>query len=129
MAGHPEGGNCLAACLASLLEVDLKVIPRTTEADRESWVNYWPTIGDFLAERNLALLRIPARSDIWVAPTSADEPGALYIAGGPGPRGFDHSVLMSEGDVLAHDPHPEGCGLLEVWDRSFLVPAMRKGAP
>jgi hypothetical protein len=129
MAGHPEGGNCLAACLASLLEMDLEAVPWTTAVDRESWVDYWPAVGDFLAARGLALLRIPASSDMWVAPTSADEPGALYIAGGPGPRGFDHSVLMSDGDVLVHDPHPEGDGLLNVRDRSFLVPAMRKGAP
>jgi len=42
------------------------------------------------------------------------------IAGGPGPRGCDHCVLMRDGK-LVHDPHPEGGGLMSVADVTLIV--------
>lgn len=124
---HPAGGDCFAACLATILDVELAAVPAPTVADRETegtWLDYWPRLADFLASHGLTVLLVTGEASIWT-PTAlaADGPGALYIAGGPGPRGVDHSVVMSEGDVLAHDPHPDGGGLLEVRSRSYLVKA------
>lgn len=59
---HVEGkppGNCFAACIASILGVPLKIVPQPTEADRESWENYWPRVAAFLWNHGLALVHMP----------------------------------------------------------------------
>lgn len=113
-------GNCLAACLASLLELPLEQVPALEDAG-ERWFNvmyeflqahgcdyrgtkytgpssnrFW---WEFLLERNIGI-------------------DGYFIVGGKSPRAWvvrGHAVIYKDG-VMVHDPHPSGAGLLEVED-------------
>ena len=97
-------GNCFAACLASLLDVPLWMVPPFEQMwGRDDWrlrVNQW-------LERffKMTLVRrvdhVPAELPVF------------YIASGRSPRGVYHSVIFSHGQ-LAHDPHFSDAGVEEV---------------
>lgn len=105
-------GNCFPACLASLLEVPLWMVPPFDQMfARESWGK---RRGEWLAKMfNLDFVR-----------TSGHEVAQMpefYIANGLSPRGVMHSVIYSAGQ-LVHDPHPIGGGISEVEYTFHLVP-------
>ena len=110
--GLPDG-NCLTACLASLLELQDVDLPSLMRED--DWVG--------AANRWLRDLGQPWRVlCVRVAPDSIHElDGVLVIASGPGPRGFDHAVVWRDGQ-LVHDPHPDDGGIASVTDYVLLVP-------
>jgi hypothetical protein len=126
---HPAGADCFAACLATILDVELADVPAPTVADRETEgtrIDCWARLADYLEEIGLTILQVSGNARLWtpLALAADDSRCVYYVACGPGPRGVDHAVVMGEGDVLAHDPHPDGGGLLEVRDRSYLVVTM-----
>lgn len=100
-AGH--NGNCYAACLASMLDLPLWMVPAfeemagTWRARTDEWLGR--CFGLRLAERGPE-----------IDPASLPE---FYIANGPSPRGVKHSVIYSKGH-LAHDPHPSNAGIASV---------------
>lgn len=47
-------------------------------------------------------------------------PNCYYMAWGQSPRGYEHSVLYYNGE-LAHDPHPDNTGLVQVEDIAYCV--------
>lgn len=114
----PDGihnGNCYAACLASLLDLPLWMVPPFEEMfGRGDWFS---RTGEWLGR--MFRLRI-VRSQ-------GHDPAALpefYIANGPAERGVHHSVIYRAGE-LAHDPHFSGGGLLNVewtWHLEPLTP-------
>ena len=104
---HPEGihnGDCYAACLASLLDLPLWMVPPFEQMFGR---------GDWRMRTDLWLKRFfgleLARSDghKW------QELPEFYMANGPAARGVDHSTIYSRG-ALVHDPHPSKGGLVEV---------------
>lgn len=110
----PDGihsGNCFAACLASLLDLPLWMIPPF----EEMFVRHcWADRRDEWLRRmfGLALERVTGH------PTDSAE---FYIANGRSARGVHHSVIYSRG-ALAHDPHPSGAGIEAVEWVWFLRP-------
>lgn len=99
-----HNGNCFGACLASLLDLPLWMVPPFEDMfGRSDWrerVDEWLT-----RMLGLELVR-----------TDGHEPGALpelYIASGLSPRGVRHSVIYRRG-ALVHDPHPSGAGIAAV---------------
>lgn len=92
-------GNCLNACVASLLELPLGVdgVPEDKEALR-AW----------LLDRDMGIL--------WVHGTAMTWPGAgsFHIASGRSPRtpGIHHAIVCDfdpSGHLrYVHDPHPDG---------------------
>lgn len=101
----PMRGNCRAACVASLLEVPLWMVPPIEDMrgdlQEERW-NEW-------VQRMFGLAFVR---------THGHEPARLpeyYIACGPSPRGggIYHAVVYRGGE-LAHDPHPSGAGVESV---------------
>ena len=89
-------GDCLRACICSLLEISDEGVPNFVE-DKQ----YPVQLVNFLKEKGFRLR--------WVE----EEPKDIeyYMAFGTGPRGFRHAVIYSKGK-LVHDPHPEGGGLM-----------------
>ncbi len=109
-----EGGNCLAACVASILEISIEVLPdfHAIHASGESW---WNALVWTLRGRGWEVVLMAHCADL-VAP-----PG-YHIAGGTTDRTEvpgGHYVVCLDGE-LAHDPHPEGdppglTGPVEEW--------------
>ena len=115
--GLPDG-NCLAACVASLLELPLAEVPHFAgerwRADLDEW----------LRARGLwALMFVPgaatslAEASAWLDATVS----GFCIVSGQAARGLLHATVWRGGD-LVHDPHPDRAGLLDVEDVIVLVP-------
>lgn len=104
----PEEGNCLTACVASLLDLAIEDVPFTgaDAAWREQFDAFCLSLGLQLRGRG------PRR------------PYAGYaIACGQSPRfeNAGHAVVVLDG-VLAHDPHPDRTGITEVWEYFAIAP-------
>ncbi len=110
--GKPHG-NCFAACVASILELPLHVVPNVMRFD--DWferVNWW------LRRRGLFLIEMNWWDPYFVKRYYRDE---FFIASGPAARGVDHCVIY-RGTELAHEPHPDRTGLIgDPKTLSFLV--------
>lgn len=117
-ADAPMRGNCRAACVASILEIPLWMIPAIEDMrgdlQEERW-NEW-------IERLFGLEFVRTQG-------AEPPPTEFYIACGPSPRGngdIYHSVVYS-GGVLAHDPHPSGSDVRAVEWTWHLRPINPKG--
>lgn len=47
-----------------------------------------------------------------------DHPGELYMACGQSPRDVSHVVIYKDGEMY-HDVHPDGDGLIKLWDTPY----------
>ena len=97
-------GNCFAACLASLLDLPLWMVPPFEQMfGRSEWRL---RVQDWLIR--FFRVRMIRRSDH--DPSNLPE---FYIANGLSARGVHHSVIYRRGE-LAHDPHYSNDGIKSV---------------
>jgi hypothetical protein len=90
----PSHGNCISACVASILEVPIETVPFFVDENwRERFVGW-------LAARGLAATELE------------NPPPGFSIAFGPSTRlaGRGHACVARDG-VIVHDPHPSRAGL------------------
>ena len=132
-------GDCLSACLASLLELEIGQVPKFRRDHGPA--KMMPAARAWLREKiDLSLICV----DLENVPVKllAAAPGQLCIAAGRGPLrgGLPHAVVgrLSDGGrafEMVHDPHPSGRGIAgkplalyflvpidpvgRIWDRSF----------
>jgi hypothetical protein len=113
-------GNCLAAAIATLLELPLEDVPNFSaiegtkldlpsehKAEEDgSDMAWFKAVEDFLAARDLAVVVWEWKHSPYV------QPGTPALLHGKSPRGdFLHTVVAiadSERWVYVHDPHPDG---------------------
>jgi hypothetical protein len=105
--GH--NGNCFAACIASLMDIPLWMVPPFEEAfGRNEWyedrANEW-----FKRMFNLKMVKYEGHK-LELLPE-------FYVASGKSPRGVQHATIWSNG-VMVHDPHFSDGGILSV-DRTW----------
>jgi len=88
-------GNCISACVASILEMPIEAVPFFVD---EHW---WPRFLGWLAERGLTATEI-----------AGGLPSGFTIALGPSTRlaCSGHACVAFNG-VIVHDPHPSREGL------------------
>ena len=109
--GDPKTtGNCTAACIASMLELNLADVPNFAVRPEGEW---WPWMLQWLTDRGWYAIAFPGHFPY---------PG-YYLVSGNSPRGdFKHLVVYCAGE-LVHDPHPSGAGIDgEPIDQWLLVP-------
>jgi hypothetical protein len=110
-----EEGNCFAACLATLLEVSIGIVPNFLGDD---WFDQYVA---WLAPYNLGLFSFRvAQAYHW--PWYMDYAG-YAILGGASPRlpGSFHAVIVRKGEII-FDPHPKRhMGIGEHHDITFIV--------
>jgi len=99
----PQRGNCLTACLASLLDIPLWMVPAFEDMRGDL---YQARIEEWLS-RLFGVRFVDSRD------RKVDVLPEYYIANGPSPRGVHHSVIYRAGE-LVHDPHPIGGGIAAV---------------
>jgi len=89
-------GDCLRACVCSLLEISDEEVPNFAE-DKD----YPLQLINFLKKRGYKTMY------------SKQEPINIdyYMAWGISPRGLNHSVIYHNGK-LVHDPHMDGGGIV-----------------
>lgn len=116
--GSP-GGNCLQACLASVLELPLDDVPDFCnehpgeDEDASRWIK---ELAAWLEGYELTCLVANMHEGILPWWTTL-----YWIAGGKTHRRGYHSVVY-KGQELAHDPHPDKVGLKAVEDAVLLLP-------
>ncbi len=114
-----RNGNCLAACLASLLETEIGFIPEFTD---EHWME---ELAEFLGAMDLIYVRVPVEDPMVQAMLGT---GTTYhVIEGISPRGGRHAVVGRNG-FTAFDPHPHdgtGRGLKDAQYYGFLFERMK----
>ena len=98
-------GDCLRACVASILELDLHDVP---DFGLFGW--NW-----------MQALVCYADIDIEVP----HETSGYWIAGGMSARGVRHSVVFLGGE-MAHDPHPSRAGLCGPIESALVVKRLKQ---
>jgi hypothetical protein len=107
-----QRGNCLQAALASLLDLPLDEVPPFVQdhvdhdGDSVNEWHWWNRMLLWLRDRGLGVTS---------AGVCDPEPGEYVLAMGPSPRGKGiHHVVINRDGQLAHDPHPDATGLVNV---------------
>lgn len=109
-------GNCVAACVASILGIPLDRVPHFIEfgiaygdsddlAEVSHGNNWWAMMLGFLAGHGLWVVELEKVTD-------AEREECVLVAG-MSPRGVVHQVIYRDG-ALWHDPHPSRDGVLDV---------------
>jgi hypothetical protein len=108
--GLPDG-NCLAACVASLLHLDIADVPNFCEGHADGWFS---RMGAWLRERGLAAF--------WFKGPPLESLADVYvIVSGQSPRGDYLHATVWRGSEMVHDPHPSRAGIGEVSDTIVLL--------
>jgi len=102
----PEKGDCVPACVASVLEIPISEVPHVCLLYEDEWVRH---LNDFLRQYGVYLVSMPANLLEEVAVPLF----GYHLMGGPSVRGVKHCVVGKDGR-LVHDPHPSRAGLLEI---------------
>lgn len=102
-----EKGDCMRACVASIFELDIEVVPNFHEPSNFSFAENLTKWG-----RLSNLIPVDIRND--GEDTDKLLKDCWLIAAGKSPRGKSskdrHAVVWYNG-ILKHDPHPDKLGL------------------
>lgn len=102
-------GNCLAACFASILEVDIDEIPDLKRGEN------FTGLQEYLAKKNLTAiwLYIKDLSNYYIG---YEPKYCILIGKSPRNTQINHAVVAKPngyGYIIVHDPHPDGGNLAE----------------
>lgn len=89
-------GNCLSACIASLLEIDIDSIPEVSDYGWLEELNSW-----LIPNHGVEMLKVLFCDHY---------PSSATIAVGESSRRLPHAVIY-QGDSEIFDPHPSNDGL------------------
>lgn len=97
LAGGEIPGDCVRACVCSILELPIEQVPHFVRWAGQDWAN--------------ALVEWCEKHEIfadWHNGVSSDH--VPYMLCGPSPRNGRHAVVAQNG-LIIHDPHPSRAGL------------------
>ena len=90
-------GDCLTACVASILELPLYAVPRFIDAP-DSYAALQTWLGCY---------------GLTAVYTPVDQP-EVHVLIGRSPRGAHNHAVVGYGRQVIHDPHPHRTGLADV---------------
>ena len=93
-----KDGNCLTACIASILEVSLDEVPPTP--DDLAWLRM--LAAKLKAAHGVMPLLVDSLPPWW---------DGHVIGYGRSPRGTHNHAVVMKNDEVVHDPHPDQTGL------------------
>jgi len=99
-------GDCVPACIASVLEIPIEDVPNVCLLYEDSWGQH---LNDFLRRYGIYMISLPVASCEEMAVPLL----GYHLMGGPSIRGVKHCVVGKNGRMI-HDPHPSRAGLLEI---------------
>jgi hypothetical protein len=116
--GDAEHGNCVPACVASILELPLEAVP-----------HFAALHGPYFMKQMRAWIEANGFELCYLNGAGTWPAGAHSIATGKSPRGdFLHSVVW-KGRKMAHDPHPSRAGLIGEPHEFLLIVATSVSRP
>ena len=104
-----QQGDCWRTCLASILECDVNIFPYHN--GDISWPDEWAEVMKILESLGYYYGSAPVGSTT-CGMLDCPDTGGYSIAIGKSNRGVNHSVVWKNG--MAHDPHPDNTGLIEI---------------
>lgn len=115
---HYQRGDCMRACLASLLEIDYEKVPDLSGIDTDGGP-WFQTMVQFLKDNGFEFVGTYSNA---VGPLDFSDmagrcPGVqgFYMAGGPSPRfNCTHAILIDAAGQMVHDPHPSRAGVRSI---------------
>lgn len=121
-----HAGDCFRACLASILEQSLDVVPHFFEGARQG-TRMTPAmeiqLQDWFSEKGLALLFIPILTrepEQAMAIFGGRYPTLYYVLVGQTRKGVHHAIVC-RGTEIAHDPSKTRMGLYGPQDDGFFT--------
>ena len=112
-------GDCLRACVASILEFSIEDVPNFIEWEQGNG-EYLTVLNDFLGAYGYKALNVWFAD--WDDPTNWKPPG-YHMIYGYSERGIKHAVVGFQGEMV-FDPHPDGTGLTTVDSYTVLVASL-----
>jgi hypothetical protein len=106
-------GNCLEACIASLLEIDINIIPCYKKENWNILLNVWLI-------KNYGYYILPLSVKGFFASFQKLMKDTLYIASGYSKRGLFHATIWKNNKMI-FDPHPSNIGIKEIEAIDFLI--------
>lgn len=102
-------GNCLTACIATLLHLDIEDVPNFEDISDDTWFFEYKK---WLYSKNM----IP------ITFNNQDSISYYTIMSGPSPRNpkLWHSVIYYKGKIV-HDPHPSKAGLVSTKEQTLFI--------
>jgi hypothetical protein len=97
-------GNCLSACVSSVLEIPIKEVPNFVE-DNEDWQG---ALNEFLEPYNMVYVEVPT-TDVGIQTLGYHLMCGLTVRS----KEVTHSVVAYNRKYY-HDPHPSDQGLMTV---------------
>ena len=97
-----KNGNCMQACVASILEKDLDEVPNfMSQGDSR----FFKILKKYFSDLNIDLINVHPdyQEDIY-------DHYAIAIGTSPRNKKQNHSVVWFQGKVV-HDPHPDNSGI------------------
>jgi hypothetical protein len=120
-----ERGNCLASCIASILELNLSDIPNFMDCnfneDGTQNGNWWRELWKFCTSKGYEIWFRYGDSSKGQLPEMMEGALPYHLICGLGPRGYQHATVGLDGKIV-HDPHPDRTGLVNITDFGFLLP-------
>jgi hypothetical protein len=114
-----DEGNCFAACVASLLEVDLRSIPQL--GSTEGWDDYTDRLNPFLVSEHHCFLQHLLYKDFsqWY---DENFKGSYCIVSGQSNENpsLEHAVMWRDGKIV-HDPNPKQLGIAGINHGFFFI--------
>lgn len=104
-----QHGDCWRTCLASILECDIDMFPYHN--GDISWADEYDEVIKILESIGYIYATMPVNYVVYNILDCPDTDG-YSIAIGKSIRGVTHSVIWKNG--IAHDPHPDNTGLVEI---------------
>ena len=101
-----HSGNCFAACLASLLDIPLWMVPPFEDMFGRHADSYMERANEWLGR--FFSMRL-VRTQGW----KPSQLPAFCMACGSSWRGVHHAVIYGDGSMV-HDPHPSNAGLRDI---------------
>ena len=115
-------GDCMTACIATLLDLPYDVVPFFSKIQQETGVNWFQTLTEFLEDQGYEFKGSYYNGPWDELAAISEGVGGFYVAEGPSPRGPQvkggHCIVVHGDGSIAHDPHPSREGLVgtkSVW--------------
>lgn len=113
--GNGLRGNCLQACIASIMELDIEEVPHFANHEGADWFD---RMNDWFIKRGMWIL--------YIQDDYGFMPHGYSIICGTSPRQVRHSCVALDGKLI-FDPHPSRAGLIEVDSYYLFVNMMING--
>ena len=107
-------GNCMQACVASILELPLEEVPDFCNiASEDTWFTQMQA---WFEGHGLWYVEVRFTYE-------PKFPDGYYLVSGDGPRGLRHVCVARAGEIVhdPHPPHPDGSGVTNVTEYGFVV--------